>query len=537
MDKWKRATLAKNEKGELLVKITFSYDLDTLCQVRELPGRKYYPDWHYWSIPVNVDNINILISLGFELDDHIKEFIERIKTRGKRIENIKIPGFKGVLYPFQNKGVAFIEINEGRALIADEMGLGKTIQALAWLQLHIEKRPAIIVVPASLKLNWKREAETWLPHPKVEILSGSNPWQPKGEIIIINYDVLPNWVEQLKRIKPQVIITDECHYYKNNKAKRTKAVKMLSKGVPHVIALSGTPIVNRPIEIYNAISIINRDLFPNYMDYARKYCNVKYNGFGWDFSGASNTQELHNRLSNTIMIRRLKKDVLPDLPDKTRSFVPMELDNAEEYWKAESHFIEYVREVKDDLAAERASRAEALASIEILKQLAVKGKLTGVTDWVRDFLDIDGKLVVFATHQLVINHLMHEFGEIAVKIDGTCSSIQRQQAVDLFQNQNEVRLFIGNIQAAGVGITLTAASNVAFIELPWTPGALTQAEDRCHRIGQKDSVNIHYLLATGTIEEKIAKLLDYKRGVLDSVLDGKDSDQESLIGELIKQYV
>jgi SWI/SNF-related matrix-associated actin-dependent regulator 1 of chromatin subfamily A len=278
-------------------------------------------------------------------------------------------------------------------------------------------------------------------------------------------------------------------------------------------------------------------LFPNEWVYYQRYCKAHHNGYGWDFSGADHTEELHKLLVDSIMLRRLKKDVLKDLPDKVRSFIPIELTNTKEYFEAESNFVAYIRRIKGREAAIKASAAEALASIEGLKQLAVTGKLNGVINWIKNFLEVDGKLVVFATHKFVIDKLMEEFKDIAVKVDGSVTGSERQSAVDQFQTQEHIRLFVGNIKAAGVGLTLTAASNVAFIELPWTPGDLVQAEDRCHRIGQKYSVNIHYLLALRTIEERIVKILDSKRKVLDAVLDGIKTDDESLLTALINEYL
>jgi SWI/SNF-related matrix-associated actin-dependent regulator 1 of chromatin subfamily A len=313
-------------------------------------------------------------------------------------------------------------------------------------------------------------------------------------------------------------------------------VKKISKRIDHFIALSGTPIVNRPIEMFNALNIIDPTVIPNFWEYTKRYCGRKHNGFGWDFSGATNTQELHKILSESIMLRRKKQDVLTELPDKTFSLVPMELDNEKEYFAAENDFIQFIKETKGRQAAERAEGAQVLAEIEGLKQLAVKGKLTQSINWIADFLESDEKLVVFAVHKFVIDALMEAFKGKAVKIDGSVKNEDRQTAVDKFQNDDNIRLFVGNIQAAGVGITLTKASNVAFLELPWTPGALVQAEDRVHRIGQKDAVTVHYLLAAGTIEEKIARLIDSKRKILDRVLDGRRTEEESLLGELINEY-
>ena len=537
MSKTKTASIAKNQSGEKVIQIKFPYDLDVLYNVRSIPGRKWHAEEKCWSAPIFPATVESLKEWGFTIDEKLQRHLQEINNYSNKIVKSGIKGVQGKLYPFQNVGVAFIENHKGRALVADEMGLGKTIQALAWLQMHPELRPTIIVVPASLKLNWAKEALIWMTNPDIEILVGTRPWKPTADILIINYDILHSWVDQLRMIKPQVLITDECHYFKSNRAQRTKAVKKLAKRIPHIIALSGTPIINRPIEAFNALKIINPDLFPDYWYFVHHFCNAKHNGFGWDFSGASHTDELHKLLTGTVMIRRLKKDVLPDLPSKVFSYVPIQLCNYKEYRAAERDFIGFIKETKGKVAAERASNAETLVQIETLKQLAVKGKLQETIGWIEDFLEVEGKLVVFAIHKFVIDALMEKFSDTAVKIDGSVSQSGRQQAIEEFQTNPKVKLFIGNIKAAGVGITLTAASSLVFLELGWTPGEMSQATDRIHRIGQKSSVNIYYLLAKDTIEEKIAKLLDRKLKVVNAVLDGIETEQESLLSELMKEYV
>ncbi len=554
----KKASITKYPNGKRGIKITFSFNFDDLDKVKSLSERKYHPEGKYWTTPLKMQTVESLKNWGFELDQELKDYLKKTKVHVDQVSEIEIPGLRKTLYPFQKRGVAFIEAKDGRVLIGDEMGLGKTMQALGWLQLHPELRPAIIVVPASLKLNWAKEAHTWMARPRIQILSGTNPsTKLKGELIIINYDILSNkyktvinkkgkqveveipytgWIDFLLDYQPMILIIDEVHLIKTSKAKRTKAVMKLGRRIPHVLALSGTPIVNRPIEIYNTIKLIDPTIMPPRFEFAMKYCGAKNNGFGWDFSGATNTKELHEKLSNTIMIRRKKVDVLPDLPNKMRSYIPMELDNKEEYQFAEDNFIAFVRGRKGEEAAERASNAQALVEIGALKQLAVQGKMKQAIGWIQNFLDVGGKLVVFTVHKFVIDQLMDKFGDIAVKIDGSVTGINRSRSVSDFQTNSAIRLFVGNVKAAGVGITLTASSNVAFLELPWTPGEVVQAEDRVHRIGQSNNVCIHYLLAAGTIEEKIASLIDRKRKILDAVLDGKDTEDQSLLSELMKEY-
>ena len=209
-----------------MIKICFPFNHDDLDKIRTLDSRKFNPDGKYWLAPVTLDNTESLKAWDFDLDSHLQKYLATAKVHVDFVEEKMVIGLKKTLYPFQQQGVAFIEAKRGRALIADEMGLGKTVQALAWLHMHPDLRPVIIVVPASLKLNWAREAQAWLPNPKVEILHGTKPFKTHGEILIINYDVLASWVDYfLTEVEAEVLITDECHYFKSNKAKRTKAVK------------------------------------------------------------------------------------------------------------------------------------------------------------------------------------------------------------------------------------------------------------------------------------------------------------------------
>jgi SWI/SNF-related matrix-associated actin-dependent regulator 1 of chromatin subfamily A len=302
------ASMAKYQStGEFVIKINFDFNQQDLTRVRGLTVRYFHSDGKYWTTPLIEDTIEKLIEWGYDIDPRLTTFLnEQKEIATSPLKEIKIPGLRGELFPFQKEGVAFLESRRGRALIADEMGLGKTIQALAYLELHPELRPAIVVCPASLKLNWSKEAYNWMSHPEVQILSGRTiNTQIRGKIIIINYDVLDAWLPAIARAHPVIVITDECHLYKSNTAQRTKAVKKLAKMVSHFIALSGTPIVNRPIEIFNAINIINPQVIPPYWVYVKRYCNAQYNGFGWDMNGASNTQELHDILVKSVMIRRL----------------------------------------------------------------------------------------------------------------------------------------------------------------------------------------------------------------------------------------
>ncbi len=524
-----------------IIKIEFDFDMNLINKIKAIPGRRFVtegPRCKYWTCPLNIDSIQTLQELGFECDTKIKEFKEATVVDVAALKKIKIPGIQKTLFPYQNIGVSFIETKNGRCLIADDPGLGKTAQSLGWLQLHPEKRPAVIVVPASLKLNWERECQIWMKNPKVQILSGKTPGKITGEILIINYDIVKAWVKSFKDIKMQVLILDEAHKVKNPTAQRTKAVKSLAKIAPHIIALTGTPIENRPMELYNTIWMIDPTICGTKKAFGKTYCGGYFNGFGWDFNGSSNVQELHAKLTSTIMIRRKKADVLKDLPAKVRGFIPMEIGNRSVYARAEADFIGWVKKEKGLKAAEKAQNAEALVKIAALKQIAAEGKMVNTVEWIKDHLETTSKLVVFAVHKKAIELLMGELKEFnPVKIDGSVTQEGRQGAVDTFQNDPGCRVFIGNIQAAGIGLTLTAASSLAFVEIGWSPGEMDQAEDRIHRIGQlASSVNIYYLLSQGTIEETIARLIDSKRKIVDAVMDGIETTTQNLLGELMDAY-
>lgn len=536
--------------------IRFSYSPETVAQVRCLPpGRRWVPEFKAWTCPASVDALRDLREWGFEIKPDVikweQDWFKPAKPAVRLIDDI--PGLKRLLYPFQAEGVGFIEDRGGRVLIADEMGLGKTVQALAWLQ-HKDNPalPAVVVCPASLKGNWERECKEWTTLTPC-VLSGTAPQVsgiPKplqggfgkpGEIggqndnnilYIINYDILHYWAEILNQVCSTVVL-DECHFVKNMKAQRTKATKAFCKGKKHVIALSGTPIINRPVEFFNTLNILAPSQFNKYWDYAQRYCDAKHTGYGWDLSGASNVEELHQRLDRNIMIRRLKADVLKDLPEKTRTTIPLELDSY-----GQSTYNAALHEAFGVWDNEKPDPLKDITMIGQLRQATITAKMDLCCEWIDNFLETGRKLVVFDIHHKTTDKLAERYKGIQyVTLDGRTDPRLRIRAVEQFQNDSNVKLLIGNIQVAGIGHTLTAAQDAVFLEFPWTPGELAQAEDRIHRIGQKGAANIYYLVAQGTLEEDIIELIEEKRKVVGEVLDGNAIIDESLNlqKELIKR--
>lgn len=445
---------------------------------------------------------------------------------------LQIKGLRGKLRRFQKKGVQFLEKKDGRALLADEMGLGKTVQALAYLQLHPDFRPAIVVCPATVKWNWKHESKRWLStNKKVRVAFSHRPQRKQCDILIINYDILSYWKKHLLSLRPKVIIFDECHYIKNSKAKRTKAAIRIGKKIPHIIALSGTPITNRPFEFYNIIQLIQPKLFPSFWKYAFKFCKAKFTRYGWNFSGASNTKKLNRILRKSIMLRRKKKNVIKDLPPKQRSIVVLDIDNRNEYDSAVNDFCMWITKTHPE-RAEKALRAQSLTKIEYLKQLAVQGKMKMVIQWFEDFLQSNKKILVFCHHRKVMFDLYEKFRSVAIL---STDSQAREEEIDTFRKDKKLKLFICNISSA-VGFNLVEASNVAFVEFGKTPADHDQAEDRAHRIGQKNAVTAWYLVGRKTIDEDIVQLLDKKRKIVDRVLDGKVEKSVSIVSDLLRLY-
>jgi SPP1 gp7 family putative phage head morphogenesis protein len=676
--------------------------------------------------------------------------------------------------------VAFIENNNGRVLIDDETGLGKTIMTLAWLQLHPERRPVVIVVPSSLKLFWKREAERLMSNPQIEILyEATSVWRPTSEIFITSFENIFNWVNKLKVINPQILILDEIHNIRDRSTNQTKAVQKLGKDVPYIICLTGISVAARPLEVFYAIKLIKPDLFPSFADFSRRYSDddIKPRYFTWEEYGVSPNKksstfnrskekladfikwlqeqvdkglieigefdqigsgveseltnkyiadsykrkelrsqygiekgafdspfhidrvgllftrvfsdlqgiteamdavisrilaqgmtdgdgpallarkieaaingtglgdlgitnefiadtiisakkrakmiahtemmrayhkssmqefrnwrelgidakaewktagdnrvcdlcnalegkiftveeiedmiplhpecrcialpyieelqkyyskpkeeedwlglregfdtrkshlpELYKILTDTIMIRRLRKDVLEELPSKMYSFVPIELDNIKEYIETEKDILTFLKR-ESGLALDAKNYVLTQGSIEKLMLLAVKGKLKQSLEWIRNFLELGNKLILFTSHKFVIDSLVQPFQKVCVKLDESVIVVDRQKIVDDFQTNQKLRLLVADTQAANGVITFTAVSNIAFLDLPWPPIGLVKVDNFFINTGGKYFANLYWLFAIGTIEERIANLIESKPGLLDSMKD------------------
>jgi len=450
-------------------------------------------------------------------------------------------------YPYQKEGVwdmeDFLSLGGG-ALLADEMGLGKTLQTL-WLlkrQRVANMFPALVVCPAGVKYLWEHEA---LEHVRLraQVLEGMTP--PSGrlgiipKLMIINPDILMAWLPYLKRLELQTLVLDECQYFTNPRAKRTKAAITLARQVPFRIALSGTPLTNRPAELWPTLHMLRPDIFPSFFSFAQEYGNPRRTPWGWEYKGATNIPKLHTLLRQVCMTRRLKENVLKDLPEKVRRVVPMDLSDRGEYQQAKDNFLGWLRENYGKGKTAKAARAAAIARIGYLLRLAAKLKARNVVEWANAFLAEypDDKLVLFAIHQKMIGVLQRRVHAKHVTVDGSVTGRKRTLAVNTFRRDPATRVFIGNIKAAGVGVDglQDVCNNLAFCELWWRPGDHIQAEDRIYRIGQNTVAWINYLVAGGTIEEDLCRIIQTKQKIIHGTLDGEAYDGDlNVFDQLLK---
>lgn len=427
------------------------------------------------------------------------------------------------LLPYQLAGVRFCASRPG-VLLADEMGLGKTVQAICALNA-LQAKKALIICTASLKLNWRDELATWLTTGASIGVACGKKW-PDADIVIINYDILVRYPDKLRYPWP-VVVLDEAHNIRNRTTQRAKEV--LKIPARRRLLLTGTPLLNRPKEAWMLLRYIDPPKWNAYRSFVMRYCAPWRDRWGrWHEDGAANLDELAEKLK-PYMIRRLKADVLTELPAKTRQTLLFPVTS---------------RDVRDAITVEReleladpALKGAQLADLARARKTLGMAKVPAAVDHILDVLESERKVVVFAHHREVIAALLSKAGVKAVSITGDTSMKARNEAVHAFQNDPEVRLFVGNLQAAGVGLTLTAASVAIFVEQDWTPGVLLQAEDRIHRIGQDRPVLIQYLVFDGSLDARMVKSLARKERIIQEAIKPTDQGAVEMTIESILERI
>ena len=523
---------------------------------------------------IDLLNVTVNSKLTDYLNDNQNTVIEKKITdiSDLSLDDPLIQTFNKNLFNYQKIGALFALKNK-KCLIGDEMGVGKTLTALQ-SALSSNFKKLLIVTPATLKYNWKQEIykhySDFMVDKTLSVIN-SNKANKKSycvdfnsDIVIINYDILDKFKDKLMSIKWDFIINDESHYIKNIKAKRTIALIDIANNSnsQYHLLLTGTPMLNRPKELVTQLQVINRltDISPSEFLFKLRYCDGQKTAFGWTFDGATHTQELNQKLKK-IMIRRTKKEVLTELPDKLIQEVFIDIDNRKEYDLKDKEFelltkhellelcVDFLKRNHIDIDFNNSSlvietmesqfetdynyflkqisnSAIHLTRITQLKKLLAHGKLKQAKEFIDNTIDNE-KLVVFANH-IEIQKALHEMYPNALKIDSTTSQVKRQEIVNEYQNNQDQKLIILSLMSCNAGLTLTSASKMLILEYLWSPLLMAQAQDRIHRIGTKNTVNIYNMIALDTIEsQEIYPLLMEKLDTVTQILDGIEIDNDT----------
>lgn len=452
-------------------------------------------------------------------------------------------GLKVQPYPYQLQGIAR-GLQLKRFINGDDMGLGKSLESIATIN-KADAFPCLVICPNVVKINWQREWHKFTDK-KAMVLTDSVRdswpffWQTgMNQVFIVNYKSLRKYfvrritkaekwtlkdVEFHNTIKLfKSVIIDESHKVKSTATQQTKFCKGIASGKEYIILLTGTPVVNKPKDLVAQLGIMDRMIdMGGWKGFMLRYCSGP--------NQASNLKELNYRLWKHCFFRREKSKVLTQLPDKVRQIVSCEITNRKEYMDAERDLIDYLKRYKeaDDEKIQKSLKGEVMVRIGILKDITARGKLKEVIDFVKDFRENGKKIILFCNLHEIVDRLMIAFPS-AVCVTGRQNMQEKQASVDAFQKNPKTDVIICSIKAASAGITLTAASDVAFIELPWTYADCDQAESRAHRIGQKDSVNCYYLLGRRTIDQKLYRIIEEKKHISNAVLGAEDNIQTNIV--------
>ena len=530
--------------------LSFKYKTSIIDRVRQIPGRRFDGAKKVWIVPTRsrvelermIYQIQQFENINWVNGTEKKE--EDIAYDIPELPDLTVPhNLKIQPYPYQLKGIARgLELK--RFMNCDEPGLGKTLQSIATINLA-DAFPCLVICPSSLKINWLREWEKFTDK-KAMILTDKvrDTWTfffqtGMHQVFIVNYESLKKYfVQRIKKAEGwtlrdvefrnsinlfKSVIIDESHRCKSASTQQAKFCKGICTGKEWVIELTGTPVVNRPKDLIPQLAILNRmEDFGGYKPFVNRYCSGQRE--------ASNLKELNFNLWQYCMFRREKSLVLTDLPDKIRQVNTCEITNRKEYMDAERDLIMYLQKYKDadDDKIEKALRGEVMVKIGLLRNISARGKVRDVIEFVKDFWENGKKIILFCSLHEVVDQLKRYF-PTAVSVTGRESPDEKQRAVDAFQNNPKADIIICSIKAAGVGLTLTASSNVAFVEFPWTYADCCQCEDRAHRIGQKDSVTCYYFLGRRTIDEKVYRIIQEKKNIANAVTGSTEDIEENIV--------
>ncbi|XP_062287547.1 SWI/SNF-related matrix-associated actin-dependent regulator of chromatin subfamily A-like protein 1 [Scomber scombrus] len=512
--------------------VDIGFHVDVIAAFKQMPTKNYDMKTRKWSFSLE-DYKRLMDVLGgiaaVEVEPLPRAIIQAFSASfdGPRARSLDVPEadlssieptLTSSLMPFQREGVNVAVSKQGRLLLADDMGLGKTVQAICIAAYYRSEWPLLVVAPSSVRFTWAEAFRRWLPSltpDSINVVVKAKENLRSGLVNIISYDLLSRMEKQQPGSPFNVLIMDESHFLKNMKTARCKSALPLLKAAKRVILLSGTPAMSRPSELYTQILAVKPTLFPRFHEFGIRYCDAKQNTWGWDYSGSSNLGELKLLLEESLMLRRLKSEVLSQLPAKQRKVVVVTIDGINTRTKAA------LSAAAKELSKGHRSKMEEKAALLVFYNHTAEAKLQAIMEYITDMLECGReKFLVFAHHKLVLDHITTELGKknvTYIRIDGTTPSSDRQQLCERFQYSTKSCVAVLSITAANMGLTLHSADLVIFAELFWNPGVLIQAEDRVHRIGQTSNVNIHYLVAKGTADDHLWPMIQEKMNVLEQV--------------------
>ena len=458
--------------------------------------------------------------------------------KSHNVEEVKVDYSKyGHRPPLEHQKIAIEKLaGSKRFILADDMGLGKTTATII-AALETGAKKILIVCPASLKINWQREIENYSDRP-VFIAEGKK-FSTESDFVIVNYDILKNFHDTkdkseslLLKSNFDLVILDEAHMVSNAQAQRTKLINHFAKNINRVWLLTGTPMTSRPMNYYNLLNLIESPVAQNWMAYAIRYCQGYQFTAGkrkvWNVSGASNLEELRDRTSKQIL-RRLKEDVL-DLPDKIITPVYLRLQS-KEYEELMGEYYDWYDKNPD----ESSSLTVQFSKLMKVRKVIANEKVKQTIEFAENIIEQGKKVIIFTNFTNTLQSIYQHFGKKAVYLDGSCSNSVRQQAVDQFQNDEKINVFVGNLKAAGVGLTLTAAEVVIMNDLSFVPAEHAQAEDRAYRYGQKSNVLVYYPLFDNTIEGAIYDILNKKKEIIRTVMGDEVSfNSADVVEDILK---
>ena len=552
------------DKINKTINLSFDFDHDIVNRIKACDfNTRFNPEYKQWIIPINSYSkskaLQLIADFSFKQVEQVIEEDVVVSYEQTEVDYAYLQGLcdsRGFTYEprdYQLEALGYA-LDKGNIINGDDVGLGKTFESIMYAETT-NSFPCLVVVPASVKYNWKEKWEEIVGTKRdVAVIESSpkksNPNRWDAEVVIINYDIIGKKqgrgatvkFEELIKTNWSMIIFDEAHFLKEKSSQRAMAAKKITSGDMKIQMLTGTAVMSRPVELWNLLVLAKREkqIAKDWMQFITRYCGGYRGKFGWVTDGATNTIELNRKLREVCYIRREKRDVLSELPDVTKQVIQMPITNKTKIKRALNDLIDYIKETKGVESAEKAQEAEHLVALQVLRKLAIEGKLKAIEGYLRDWkVSENGKLLIFGIHRETLDYLSTKFKSMLIA--GGVSSIKKQEIVKTWIDNDDMFLF-ANIQSAGTGVDglQKVCSNMLILELPWRPSDLTQTIGRLDRSGQKNSPTITFMLSDETIDSEMWDMLSAKEQVTEAVNKGIDirkqtSGLKSVLRKILKK--